>query len=84
MSLKKRKQLFSNIIFNNLLKDKQKSNIKPIKAYQNLYTLNITQKVTINSTGFFFKKLAFIGLAHNSVFTKKYQISTIRSTILSL
>ena len=84
MSQKTKLPLFTRLVYTILV-------IKPLRAknffqkdYQKVYTLNIVRKDELLSTGFFFKKIAFIGLALNIIYINKYYSTTLKSTIRSL
>lgn len=52
--------------------------------YSQVTSLECALRPTINNTGWFFKKLAFIGLAYTNVIQKHYRIVTLKSVMRSL
>ena len=84
MSPKINGYFFSKLVYSNLIISKRFILPSKINSYQAVYTFNFSRKNELKSTGFFFKKLAFIALAINAINHKVYYSTTLRSTVLSL
>jgi hypothetical protein len=75
--LKKNQKIFRYLFLigvNSFLKFKQKK----------IYTLISNKNCSSYLNTFFFKKLAFIGLAINGINFKKYYVTTMKSTMFSV
>jgi hypothetical protein len=74
----KQKQKIFHYVF--LLKVGFFLKIKPKMLYTSIFNKNCSAYLNT----FFFKKLAFIGLAINGINFKKYYVTTIKSTMFSV
>ena len=84
MSQKTKGYFFSKLIYSKLITNSKITIQSKINSYQTLYTFNFSKKNELKSTGFFFKKLAFMALAINIISCKTYYTTTLKSTVLSL
>lgn len=81
---KNKTYFFNKLIYSKLIIKKQTNVCIKLKLYQTIYTFNFSRKEELKSTGFFYKKLAFMGLAINTINFKSYYTTTLKSTVRSL
>ena len=79
MSQKRRLNRFKNFVYGSLILPSLNKTGNILKVLTP--TLQKASFTKFGTTGYFFKKLAFVGLAYNVLIEDKYRILTLKSTM---